>query len=101
MVTRVFAAAGSQAHGRLAELVRQVHDDPANAYNLDRYVWVLEEPPPQRCAACRRFFHPWFAYDDEPARGCPRRYCSRSCRDRASWARGGRRLQLLQLAGAA
>jgi hypothetical protein len=95
MAARVSAAARVPGtHGRtagrsdpFAKLVGRVHEDPANAYNLDRYLWVLEELPPRACAACGTFFDPWLAYDDEPARGCPRRYCSRSCRDRASWAR--------------
>lgn len=77
-----------------AALVRRLHDDPGNAYNLDRYLWVLEEPPAQPCGWCRTLFDPWFGYDAEPARGHRRRHCSTGCRNRAAWARRRGRLPL-------
>lgn len=66
-----------------AELVRQVHHDPANAYNIERYLWVLEEPL-RRCAVCGELFDPCFAYNGEAAHGHPRRYCSLRCAWRAA-----------------
>lgn len=68
---------------RFAALVRQVAEDPANAYNIERYLWVLEEPL-RRCAACGELFDPCFAYNGEAAHGQPRRYCSPRCAWRAA-----------------
>lgn len=72
---------------RFVELVREVHEDPDNAYNLDRYLWVLEQPPTRACAACGDLFDPWLDYAGGPARGLPRRHCSRACAQRAGWER--------------
>ncbi len=70
-----------------ADLVRQVASDPDNPFNIDRYLWILEEPPPQACVTCGDLFDAWADYLGGPARGLPRRYCSPRCRDRAAWAR--------------
>lgn len=73
------------------ELVRQVHDDPANPYNIERYLWVLEEPL-RTCGACGAWFDPCFSYDGAPAQGLARRYCSLRCRSRAAYERQRARL---------
>lgn len=70
-----------------ARLVRQVHNDARNPFNIERYHWVLEEPPAQPCGWCGVLFDPWFDYAGDAARGLPRRYCSPLCRNRAAWAR--------------
>jgi hypothetical protein len=84
-------------HDPFTELVRRVAADPLNPYNIERYLWVLEEPPLRACATCGAFFDPWFAYDGEPSHGPPRRYCSPRCRGRAAYerqrARDGRRCE--------
>jgi hypothetical protein len=69
------------------ELVRRVAADPHNPYNVERYLWVLEEPPVADCAVCGRRFDPWFAYDGGAARGLPRRYCSKACANHAAYRR--------------
>jgi hypothetical protein len=67
-----------------AQLVRQVHDDPANPHNIERYLWVLEESPPEPCGECGQLFLPSFDYAGDAAGGHPRRYCSRRCAWRAA-----------------
>ena len=74
-----------------SRLVRQVVGDPHNPFNIERYLWVLEEPLLRACATCGGVFDPWFGYDGDPAHGQTRQYCSRTCRDRASWVRRCRR----------
>lgn len=66
-----------------AELVRQVHDDPANPYNLDGYLWVLEEPAPRECPSCGALFDPALGHDGTLSRR-HRRYCSLRCGRRAA-----------------
>lgn len=70
-----------------ARLVAEVAADPANPFNIERYLWVLEEPPARPCGWCGVMFDPWFDYAGDAARGLPRGYCSTLCRDRAAWAR--------------
>lgn len=81
---------GSCPSGRsdpFSELVRQVAHDPSNPYNLDRYLWVLEEPAPRACFACGELFDPCYSYDGAVARGLPRQHCSRTCAGRLRGAR--------------
>ena len=79
--------AGERRVDRFAELVALVAADPDNAYNIDRYRWVLDEPPAQPCARCGTLFWPGENYTGGPARGRPRRHCSRVCAQRAAWDR--------------
>ena len=85
---------GGERRDPFAELVRRVAADPLNPYNIERYLWVLEEPPFADCEVCGRRFDPWFAYDGGPARGLSRRYCSRRCGDRAAYRRHQERIRL-------
>jgi hypothetical protein len=70
-----------------AELLRAVAADPDNAYNLDPYVWVLEEGPLEPCEHCGAFFDSASDYAGGPATGKPRRYCSRACSEHAAYRR--------------
>ena len=70
-----------------AELVRQVAGDPDNPFNIERYLWVLEEAAPEPCGHCGVLFVPSFDYDGAPARGQARRYCTAACAQRATWGR--------------
>jgi hypothetical protein len=79
---RLFVVRAGPRSDPFARLVRQVHDDPDNAYSIERYLWVLEEAPPEPCDGCGRLFLPSFDYEGEPAKGRPRRYCSLRCRGR-------------------
>ena len=72
---------------RFAELVARVAADPDNAYNIDRYLWVLDEPAARSCDHCGEPFWPGESYAGGPARGRPRRYCSPGCASRAGWER--------------
>jgi hypothetical protein len=69
---------------RFAELVARVATDPDNPSNIERYLWVLDEPSARHCDHCRAGFDPWSAYDGGPARGLPRRYCAPRCAWRAA-----------------
>lgn len=60
------------------ELVAQVEADPDNAYN----VRIYRPEPIRRCALCWRPFRYDVDYDGGPARGKPRLYCTRGCRNR-------------------
>lgn len=91
----------SRRDDRFADLVRQVAADPHDPFNLDGYLWTLEEPTPRWCDACGDLFDPWFAYDGGPARGLPRRYCSPQCAGRAAELRRRRRLAALRTWGRA
>jgi len=82
-------------HDYFSQLVAAVAADPANAYNIERYLWVLDGPPLRWCDRCAELFDLWFAYDGGPARGLPRRYCSPRCAARAAEDR--RRLRLVEL----
>lgn len=84
-----------------SRLVAAAAADPDNPFNIERYMWVLEEPPVRPCGWCGVVFDPWSGYGGEAARGCPRRYCSRACRDRAAWTRRCRRVRLLAAEGRA
>lgn len=66
-----------------AALVLQVAEDPANAFNIGRYLWVLEEPL-RACDVCGELFDPCFAHEGGPAHGLPRQYCSPRCGWRAA-----------------
>jgi hypothetical protein len=77
-----------------AILVAEVAADAANAYNIERYLWVLEEPAPRACAWCGELFDPGLDYRGDISRGLPRRYCSRRCAERASASRRRGRLAL-------
>jgi hypothetical protein len=79
--------AATRSHDPFAELVRAVHSDPDNAYNLEKYLWVLEEAPPGECGCCGRLFDATVGHAGEPARGLPRRYCSPACSQRAAYLR--------------
>jgi hypothetical protein len=46
---------------------------------------------PARCD-CGRQYHPDVDYDGNSRRGHPRRWCSKTCRDRATWLRRTGRL---------
>ncbi len=70
-----------------AQLVREVAADLANPFNIERFLWVLEEPPARPCRCCGALFNPWADYAGAPARGVPRRYCSPPCARRAAHAR--------------
>jgi hypothetical protein len=70
---------GERRLDRFAQLVARVAADPDNAYNIDRYRWVLDEPAPQPCARCGTLFWPGESYTGGPARGRLRRHCSRRC----------------------
>ena len=70
-----------------AELVRTVAADPQNPYNIEGYLWVLEDDPPRPCACCGRLFDTGVGYRGELARGLPRRYCTLPCSRRAAWQR--------------
>ncbi len=76
---RLFVVRAEPRTDPFARLVRQAHEDAGNAYNIERYLWVLEEAPPEPCDHCGRLYLPSFNYDGEPARGRPRRYCSVRC----------------------
>lgn len=60
-----------------AELVLAVASDPDNPYNVERYLWVLEEPAMQVCR-CGQSFDP-----EGGLGGRYRRYCSDRCQQRA------------------
>jgi hypothetical protein len=79
---RLFVVRAGPRGDPFAELVRQVRGDPGNAYSIERYLWVLEEAPPEPCDQCGRLFLPSFNYDGDSARGRPRRYCSMRCAQR-------------------
>lgn len=79
--------AGAWPLDRFAQLVAEVAADPANPYNIERYLWVLDGPPLRCRAHCGAWFDPWFDYDEGSARGLPRRYCSRRCAGRARYLR--------------
>jgi hypothetical protein len=85
---------GGEWRDPFADLVRQVAADLLNPYNIERYLWVLEEPPVADCEACGRRFDPWFAYDGGPARGLPRRYCSTACANHAAYRRHQERIRV-------
>jgi hypothetical protein len=70
-----------------SRLVASMAADPANPFNIERYLWVLDEPPARRCSHCGGWFAPGESYDGGPARGRPRRYCSPGCVQRAGWER--------------
>jgi hypothetical protein len=74
-------------HDPFADLIRALVADPDNPYNLERYLWVLEEPPPRECGHCGRLFDSTIDYRGELAKGKPRLYCSPSCSNRAAWRR--------------
>jgi hypothetical protein len=76
---RLFVVRAGPRTDPFARLVRQVHDDPDNAFNVERYLWVLEEAPPEPCDQCGRLYLPSFDYAGDRARGRPRRYCSARC----------------------
>jgi hypothetical protein len=82
---------------RFAALVAEVVSDPDSPFNLDRYLWVLEERPAWRCGSCGVEFDPWCGYGGDPGRGCAWRYCSRPCRERAAWAGRSGRARLVEL----
>ena len=84
--------AGERRLDRFAALVARVAADPDNAYNIDRYRWVLDEPPARPCARCGALFWPGESYAGAPARGRPRRHCSKGCAQQAGWARHWARL---------
>jgi rubredoxin len=75
-----------------ARLVAQVAADPDNPFNIEKYLWVLEEPPPRQCPICGDWFDPWFDYVGEAPHGPARRYCSRRCAGRAAYERHRGRL---------
>jgi len=79
--------AGEWPLDRFAQLVAEVAADPANAYNIEGYLWVLDGPPLRCCEHCGAWFDPWFDYDEGPARGLARRYCARRCAGRARYLR--------------
>jgi hypothetical protein len=58
-----------------AALVAAVAADPDNAYNVDRYLWVLDEPGPRSCGWCATWFWPGESY------------CSPRCAARATEVR--------------
>jgi hypothetical protein len=70
-----------------SRLVAAVAADPDNPFNIERYLWVLEEPAQRCCATCGVWFDPWFGYDGEAPHGPVRRYCSRRCAARAAYER--------------
>jgi hypothetical protein len=70
-----------------AELVREVAADLANPFHIERFLWVLEEPPVRTCGYCGALFNPWADYAGAPARGRPRRYCSPRCANRIAYYR--------------
>lgn len=76
-----------RAGDRFAALVAEVAADPDSAFNVDRFLWVLEEPGPRPCGWCESWFWPGESYDGGPARGLPRRYCSPRCAARATEVR--------------
>jgi hypothetical protein len=80
---RLFVVRAGPRTDPFAQLVRQVHEDPANAYSVERYLWVLEEAPPEPCDHCGGLYLPSFNYDGDAARGRPRRYCTQLCARRA------------------
>ena len=81
---RLFVIRAAPRNDPFARLVRLLHDDPANPFNLERYLWVLEESPPEPCGECGGLFLPAFDYEGGAAKGQPRRYCSRRCVYRAA-----------------
>ena len=91
-VQRLFVVPAGPRNDPFARLVRQVAADPDNACNLDRFLWVLEEAPPEPCDACGTLFGPSFDYWGAPARGLPRRYCSRRCADHVAYRNHQQRL---------
>lgn len=95
---RLFVVRAAPRSDPFAELVRQVAEDPANPFNIEAYLWVLEEAPPEPCEACGTLFVPSFDYDGAPAGGHPRRYCSRICAHRTRWARRDERRRSRRLA---
>jgi hypothetical protein len=76
-----------------AELVRQVAADLANPFNIERFLWVLEEPPPRECPWCGTLFAPALAHDGTLTASRHRQYCSTRCVTRAAWSRRRARLQ--------
>ncbi len=72
---------------RFAGLVALVVTNPENAYNMDRYLWVLDEPGPRPCCSCGGWLWPGEAYNGGAARGVPRRYCSPRCPGRVAEVR--------------
>jgi len=85
---RMFAVRPSLRRDPFAQLVRSLAADPDSPYNLEGYLWVLEEAAPEPCEHCGAFFVPTFDYWGAPGRGEARRYCSDRCRQRAArWRR--------------
>jgi hypothetical protein len=78
-------------HDPFADLIRSLATDADNAYNLEPYLWVLEEQPPRECGHCGRLFDPAIHYRGELAKGKPRLYCSPSCSNRAACRRRAER----------
>lgn len=88
---RLFAVRAGPRTDRFARLVREVADDPASPFNIERYLWVLEEAAPEPCEGCGTLFVPSFDYEGAPAKGQARRYCTRVCARRAGWGRADER----------
>jgi hypothetical protein len=85
---QMFATRPQLRRDPIAQLVRHLAADPDNAYNLDPYLWVLEEAAPEPCEHCGTLFLPSFDYRGAYARGQARRYCSEACAQRATtWRR--------------
>ena len=76
-----------QRHDAFADLVRSLAADPDNPYNLERYLWVLEEGPLEACGHCGALFDSAFDYAGGPATGKLRRSCSRACSEHAAYRR--------------
>lgn len=75
-----------------SRLVATVAADTDNPFNIERYLWVLEEPAPRQCECCGTLFDPWGGYDGVTPHGPARRYCSRRCATRAAYERHRARL---------